>query len=98
RSTTPGGPAPRFFGNQDGPEIVDVGERWPGHDGVAERFEEAVAVVVVEALLGLDTLGPGAREAIGREICAGDIFHTVDAVGISRHRVNARTAIQRDPE
>src|SRR5213593_2241590 len=96
RSTTLSGRAPCFFGNQDGAEVVDVGERRPGYDRVPERFEETVAVVGIEALLRLDTLGPGAGEAVGREVCAGDLFHAVDAVGIPRDGVNARVAVQRD--
>jgi hypothetical protein len=45
RLATHGGRAPRFFGNQDGAEVVDIGHRRPVYGGVTERFEEAVAVV-----------------------------------------------------
>src|SRR6202049_2222056 len=94
----PRGRAPRFLGNQNGAEVVDVSQRRPGYNGVAERFEEAMAVVIVEAVLGFDTLGPGAGQAVGREVCTGDVLHTVDAVCIPRDRMNARAAVQRDAE
>src|SRR5206468_11631135 len=39
--------------DQHRPEVVDVGVRRPGHDQVAERVEEPVGVVAIEAVARL---------------------------------------------
>ena len=51
--------------DQDRPEVVHVGQRRPGDHRVAERLEEAVAVVVGKAVLGLDAVLPCALERVG---------------------------------
>src|SRR4051794_17156000 len=56
--------APLLGHDQDCPEVVDVGQRRTGDHLIAQRLEEAVAVVVGEALLGVDARRFGAGERV----------------------------------
>src|SRR5947209_6457853 len=81
--------APLAAIDQDGAKVVDVGERRAGDDGVAQCAEEAVAVVVVQALARMDAACPGARQRVGRQERTRDLFLAVDAVGVGGDRVHA---------
>jgi hypothetical protein len=61
--------AGRLFADQDGAEVVDVGARRAGEDEVAERGEEAVAVVVgQERARRRRPKRRGARQGVGASI------------------------------
>src|SRR5207248_2776405 len=45
---------PRAMVDEDGTEVVDAGERRPSHEGIADRLEEPVPVVLVEPLPRID--------------------------------------------
>src|SRR5664280_765574 len=60
--------------NDRGSEIVDVRQSRSGDDRVAERAEEAVAIVVGERVLWTDAGRPGAIECVGREDRAGNLL------------------------
>src|SRR5690349_14201071 len=45
------GPTPARRLHQDGPEVVDVGQRRPGNHQIVQTAEESVAVVVRKMLL-----------------------------------------------
>ena len=91
---------PAFLGSEDedGAEVVDVGQRRPGDDLVAQSLEKAVAVVVGQARLGADPEPGGAGQGVGRHDGAGDLFGPVDAVRVAGQREHARQAIQLDGE
>jgi hypothetical protein len=72
--------------------LVRVG---PGDDGVAERPEEAVAVVAVQALPGA-ACPAKARSGCRRKVGAGDFLLPVDAVGVARQAMHAGLAAQGD--
>src|SRR3989442_15316562 len=91
-------PSSRFGADQDRPEVVDVGPRRTRDDGIAERLEESVPVVVGQAVTRLDATGPRAPERVGRDHGAGDLLLAVDAVGIAGDRVDARSAVEGDGE
>ena len=87
-------------GDEDGAEVVDVGQGWPGDDLVAERLEEAVAVVVGERALALIPRRGSTRQACpASTIGAGDLFGPVHAVGVgrpARRRPASRPARRRE--
>ena len=89
-------PCCRAASMHDGAKVVHIGQRRPGHHRVAERLEEAVSVVVVEALARLQALRPRAGQRVGREQRAGDLFLAVDAVGVAGQRVDAGLPVERD--
>jgi hypothetical protein len=67
--------------DQNRPEVIDVGQRRPGDDRIAERAAEAVAVVVRKRVSGTDALAPGAPQRVRREIRTGNLLEAVRAVG-----------------
>ena len=91
-------PRRRIARHEDRAEVVDVGERRPGDHRVAERREEAMAVVVRRGVARADALRPRARQRVGRDDRAGDFLRAVDAVGVAGDRVDARLAVERDRE
>ena len=58
----------RFIADEDGAEVIDIGQRRAGDDRVAERTEESVTVVVAETVARADPFGPGALQGIGRVV------------------------------
>ena len=56
--------------DQDGAEIVDIGQRRAGDDAVAQRLEEAVAVVGVERGARVDFLARGRGRGCRASACA----------------------------
>src|SRR5450631_3720951 len=82
--------------NQDGAKIVDVGVRRPRDEGVTERAEKTMTVIVRERLGRTQSLRPGALERIGRDRCTGDLLEAIDPIGVSRERMNARLPVERD--
>src|SRR5438270_6736243 len=86
------------LGDQNRPEVVDVGQRRSGHEIVAERFEKSVAVIIRERLLRANSMRESAIERIRRDIRAGDFLQTVDAVRIAGKRVNAGPTVERQRE
>ena len=84
--------------DEDGAEVVDVGQGRAGDDLVAQRLEEAVAVVVGQARLGVDPARGGAGQGVGRDDGAGDLLGPVHAVGVAGQREHARQAVQLDGE
>src|SRR5438270_3549397 len=84
--------APRaagVLGDDDCPVVVDVGAGWPGDQQVAQRGEEAVAVVLREQRLRVESLPACPVDAVRSQKGSGVIFGPVDAVGICRHGVHA---------
>ena len=78
-------------GDQDGAEIVDVGQGRSGDDLVAQRLEEAVAVVVGEARAWVEPQSRAARARVsGANDRAGVVLGAVDAVGVAGERPDAR--------
>ena len=84
--------------DEDGAEIVYVGQGRSGDDLVAESFEEAVAVIVGKARLGVDPSLGCAGQCVGSYDGAGDLFGSIDAVGIAGQCEHARQAVQFDGE
>ena len=80
--------------DENGPEVVDVGQGRAGYDLIAERLEESVPIVVGETLLGVDAQRLGARKRVWADDCASDLFGAVDAVGIAGNGVDALEVIQ----
>src|SRR3546814_15962736 len=76
--------------DQDGAEVVDVGEGGAGDNQVAEPGEKAVAVVVRQQRLGVEAGGGCActtRRAAKR---AGVVLAAVEAVGVAGEGVVTR--------
>ena len=73
------------LGDQDSAEIIDVGQGRAGDDRVAERREEAVAVVVGERSRGLDPRA-AARASVSGTTIARHCPRAVDPVGIAGDR------------
>ena len=69
-------------------KVVDVRQRRPGHDEIAERGENGIGVVVGEPFPGVEAERGGARERIGRDDRAGIVLAAVDAVGVAGDRVD----------
>src|SRR5213076_3141262 len=90
------GPWCRCCLNEDGPEVIDVGERRPGHDRVAQGLEESVRVIPVQAVERAHALGESALERVRRKVSAGDFFLAVDAIGITGQAMQPRLAAQGD--
>ena len=88
----------RGWEDEDGPEIVDVGQRGPGHDLVTERLEEAVTIVIGQAHLRSDTARLSSGNRIGRHDCPGHFLRAVDAIGIGGKREHAGQPVQLDRE
>src|SRR5205814_7264487 len=70
----------------------------PGDEQVAERREKAVAVVLREQCLRVESLAACALDAVRSHEGSGVIFGSVDAVGIGRHRPGFIQALQLDRE
>src|SRR5262245_52502385 len=66
-----------FWQDEDGAEIVDVGQRRAGDDQIAAGLEERIGVVAVEQLRWIGTGGTGARQAVGCDESAGVALDTV---------------------
>src|SRR5437867_4140485 len=60
------------------------------------KASKAMPVVAIKADPRVDILGSGARQTVRVEIRAGDLFRTVDAVGISGNRVDTRMSVERN--
>ena len=69
--------------DQDGAEIVDVGQRRPGDDRVAERLEEAVAVVGVQARARRRCPAPRRARACRARRCAPAISSAPSTPSVS---------------
>jgi hypothetical protein len=63
--------------DQDGAEVVDVGQGRAGDELAAERREEAVPVVVGQACLSVDLARGGAGQGVRRQDGAGDLLGPV---------------------
>src|SRR5580704_13490691 len=72
----------RSWRDQGCPEVIDVGAGRSGDKAVAQHFEEAVAVIVVEHGPRVAAFRARAGKRVGREDRAGDILGAVDPVGI----------------
>src|SRR5207253_1324528 len=70
-------------GDQDGADVVDVGERRAGDEQIAEGGEQRVAVVPVQQRAGIEAVRAGAGERVGRDDGAGGVLGAVDAVGVA---------------
>ena len=69
--------------DEDGAEVVDVGERRSGADEITDRVEIAVAVVGCEATARIDALGTAAQQSVRRDDGAGGILATARLLGQS---------------
>src|ERR1035438_7966235 len=69
--------------DEDGAEIIHVGESRPGNHRVAERREKAVRVVVAQHVLGANAERPSASDRVGSDTAARYLFLTVDPVRIA---------------
>src|SRR5712691_10724304 len=74
--------ATEVLGDDDRAVVVDVGAGRPGDQQVAERREEAVAVVLREHCLRVEPLLACPVEAVRSHEGSGVIFGSVDAVGV----------------
>src|SRR5947209_5739787 len=86
------------LGDQNCPEVVDVSQSRPSDETVAERLEKPVSVIVGEAAGGVNAARKSALQRVRRDIRAGDLFQTVDAVRITGKRVNAGPTLERQRE
>src|SRR5215204_5772768 len=88
--------------NEDGPEVINIGEGRSGHQKVPERGEELGGVVVGQKRGRIEAKGAGARrrgtiaESSGR--VGGRAGAAVGAVGISRQDADATDTRERDGE
>src|SRR5882762_8158927 len=91
-------PRQMSLGDDDRAVVVDVGACRSGDEQVAERREEAVAVVLREQCLRVEPLLACPIEAVRSYKGSGVIFGSVDAVGICRHRPDLIQRLQFDRE
>src|SRR5437899_7610136 len=82
--------------HKDRAKIIDVGERRSRDHRIAERFEKSMSVIVGEALARTYILRPRALERVRRDNRAGDLFLSVDAVGVAGNRINAFAPFERN--
>src|SRR5258708_32752506 len=75
-------PRQMTLGDDNRTVVVDVGAGRPGDQQVAERREEAVAVVLREQRLRVESLLACAVDAVRTHEGSGVIFGSVDAVGV----------------
>src|SRR3954452_20820966 len=78
--------------NEDGAEIVDIGQGRTAHDEVAQSCEDAVAVILRKCLFYRDALRGGTGNRIRVDNRPGIVLGSVDAVGIAGERGDALTA------
>jgi hypothetical protein len=83
-------------GDENGSEIVDVGQSRTGNDLIAESLEEGVTVVVGQSRPGIDSARECAGKAVGCCDGSGNLFGPVHAVGIAGQREHARQAAKLD--
>ena len=74
--------------NQERPKVVHIGAGRAADDQIAQRREEAVAVIVFQQRLGAQSERCGVRDRIGAVQRAGVVFRAVDAVGIAGQCMN----------
>ena len=60
-----GGRETHSTADQDGPKVVDVGERRAGDDAVAQGLKETVGVIALEAVGGMDAQAACALQRVG---------------------------------
>src|SRR3989440_8618601 len=82
-------PRQMTLGDDDRAVVVDVGAGRPGDQQVAERGEEAVAVVLREQCLRVESLLACPVEAVRSHEGSGVMFGSVDAVRVCPHGVHA---------
>ena len=66
------------------------GQRRPRDDLVIEGFKKTVAVVVGKARLGVDPAPGRAAEGVGCYDAAGDLFGSIDTIGVAGQREHVR--------
>src|SRR2546428_9748816 len=91
-------PRQMTLGDDDRAVVVDVGAGRPGDQQVAERGEEAVAVVLREQCLRVESLLACPVDAVRSHEGPGVIFGSVDAVRICRDRPDLIQPLQLDRE
>src|SRR3979490_1742978 len=75
-------PRQMTLGDDNRAVVVDVGAGRPGDQQVAERREEAVAVVLREQCLRVESLAACAVDAVRSHKGSGVIFGSVDTVRV----------------
>ena len=84
--------------DQDGAEIIDVGARRASDDGIVQRAEKAVAIVILQRLRWRQALRPGAFQRVRHQDRAGNRLQAIDAIGIGGQRPDACRATQAQAE
>jgi hypothetical protein len=82
--------------NQNRAEIVDIGQRRTGDDLVTQSLEEAVTVIVGQALLRIDPHSRRTRDRVWCNDCTRDLLCAIDSVRIGSQREDARLFVQID--
>src|SRR5690606_2291764 len=78
--------------DQHRPEVVDIGERGAGHDGVAQATEEPVAVMAMERLG--KGLSPGADERVGEDDSSRNLGAAINPIGIAGDGVDTGRTVK----
>src|SRR5438445_12684326 len=91
-------PRQMSLGDDDRAVVVDVGAGRPGDQQVAERREEAIAVVLREQCLRVESLLACAVDAVRSHKGSGVIFGSIDAVRVRCHCPAFLYSLQLDRE
>jgi len=81
--------------NQNGSEIVDVGQGRAGHDEIAERGEEPVSVIITQRSLCRDAAGDSTCQSVRIDDRPGIVFGSIYTIGVACERRNTVDAVQR---
>src|SRR5580704_3190553 len=82
--------------DQDGAEIVYIGEGWPGHHQISNRRKETVTIVAGEPGPGRYAGRGRADKAVGADERARVVLRAVDSIGVRGEGIDAGMAIQGD--
>src|SRR5687767_3563839 len=84
--------------DEDGSEVVDVRERRPGDDEVAEGLEEIIGLVAQQKGRRVELQRASALERVREDHRAGGIVGAVDAVRVAGQSGDAGRAVEGDGE
>src|SRR6478672_9274252 len=80
--------------DEDGAEVIDIGQGRAGHDKIAQYREEAIAVMLRERFVDREPLGSGPRDRVRVHDRPGIVFRAVNPVSVAGQRGDPRRAAE----
>src|SRR6516162_4517436 len=91
-------PALMLVENQDGSEIIDIGQGGTGHDEITERGKKSISVILGECVRCQDAVRSCTRQTIRKDHGPGVFFRSIDTIGVAGEGSDAVGAVERQCE